>query len=128
MLTVHSNNFHKILEAKRNELLFGTSDRDEIRIEKAADEFDRLQQHLNHEVAIRNLDRESRLLRSVEEALERIKNGTFGLCLRCDEEIPKNRLNAVPWASHCIHCQEELDRRRAAGKPVDGNDSLQSAA
>jgi DnaK suppressor protein len=67
-------------------------------------------------------------LRTVEEALDRIKNGTFGLCLRCDAEIPEKRLNAVPWAPHCIRCQEELDCRRAAGELEDDNDLLQSAA
>jgi DnaK suppressor protein len=128
MLTVSSNKFQKTLEAKRNELLLGTSDRDEIRIENAADELDRLQQHINREVAIRNLDRESKLLRSLEEALDRIKNGTFGLCLRCDEEIPEKRLNAVPWAPHCVTCQEELDRRRAVDEFENDNDLLKSAA
>jgi DnaK suppressor protein len=126
--TVSSNNFYKILTTKRNELSLGTSDRDEIRIENAADEIDRLQQHINREFAIRNLDRESKLLRSVEEALARIKNGTFGLCLRCEEEISEKRLRAVPWASHYIRCQEELDCRRAAGERENDNDLLQSAA
>jgi DnaK suppressor protein len=128
VFTVSSNNFQKALEAKRNELLLGTSDRDEIRIENAADAFDRLQQQVNREVAIRNLDRESRLLRSVEKALARIATGAFGVCLRCDEPIPEKRLRAVPWASHCIRCQEELDRRRAVGELEDDNGVFQSAA
>jgi DnaK suppressor protein len=128
VLTVSSNTFQKVLEAKRNELLLGTSDRDEIRIENAAEDFDRIQQRMNREVAIRNLDRESRLLKSVEEALARIETGDFGVCLRCDETIPKKRLKAVPWASHCLSCQEKLDRRRAMGELEDDSDLLQSAA
>jgi DnaK suppressor protein len=117
-----------VLEAKRNELLLGTSNRDEIRIENAAEDFDRIQQRMNREVAIRNLDRESRLLKSVEEALARIATGDFGVCLRCDEAIPEKRLKAVPWASHCLSCQEKLDRRRAMGELEDDSDLLQSAA
>jgi RNA polymerase-binding transcription factor len=128
MLTVSSNTFQKVLEAKRNELLLGTSDRDEIRIENAAEDFDRIQQRMNREVAIRNFDRESRLLKSVEEALARIETGDFGVCLRCDETIPEKRLKAVPWASHCLSCQEKLDRRRAMGELEDDSDLLQSAA
>jgi serine/threonine protein kinase len=52
-----------VLEAKRRELLSGSSAREEILIEPAADEFDRLQHQLNREVAIRKLDRESALLK-----------------------------------------------------------------
>ena len=109
------NDVLKVLEAKRNELLNAVSDRDEIRIENAAEEFDRLQQQLNREVAIRNLDRESRLLKDVQAALGRVQEGTFGLCLRCEEDIPEKRLKALPWAAYCVACQEVVDRLRAGG-------------
>ena len=110
-MSTDSNVFQRILEAKRAELSAGTANRDEIRIENAAEDFDRIQQRMNREVAIRNLDRESRLLKSVEDALDRIVSGAFGVCLGCEEEIPEKRLRAVPWASHCLTCQEKLDRR-----------------
>ena len=109
------NDVLKVLEAKRNELLNAVSDRDEIRIENAAEEFDRLQQQLNREVAIRNLDRESRLLKDVQAALGRVQEGTFGVCLRCEEDIPEKRLKALPWAAYCVACQEVVDRLRAGG-------------
>lgn len=113
------NSFRRILEAKRNELHAGGSDREEILIHNEAEEFDRLQQQLNREVAIRNLDRESKQLKEVRAALSRIDENTFGICLRCEEDIPEKRLKAVPWAAYCIACQEKLDRQRAAGEPVD---------
>jgi DnaK suppressor protein len=122
------NAFQRILEAKHAELSAGTANRDEIRIENAAEDFDRIQQRINREVAIRNLDRESRLLKSVEEALDRIETGTFGVCLGCEEEIPEKRLRAVPWASHCLSCQEKLDRRRAMGEFGDDSEILKPAA
>jgi DnaK suppressor protein len=109
------NDVRRVLEAKRNELLNAVSDRDEIRIENAAEEFDRLQQQLNREVAIRNLDRESRLLKDVQAALGRLEEGTFGLCLHCEDEIPEKRLKALPWAAYCMPCQELVDRLRAGG-------------
>jgi RNA polymerase-binding transcription factor DksA len=56
--------------------LLGSSNR-EIRIENAAENFDRLQQRMNREVAIRNLDRELKLLKGVEEALSRIESGAL---------------------------------------------------
>jgi DnaK suppressor protein len=117
----------RVLEAKRKELLAGSSDREEILIENAAEEFDRLQQQLNREVAIRNLDRESRLLKEVQKALNRADDGTLGVCLRCDEEIPEKRLKAVPWAAYCIGCQETVDRLHAAGETTD-DESLEAAA
>lgn len=113
------NSFRRILEAKRNELHVGGSDREEILIHNEAEEFDRLQQQLNREVAIRNLDRESKLLKEVRAALARIDENTFGICLRCEEDIPEKRLKAVPWAAYCIACQEKLEQQRAAGEPVD---------
>ncbi len=109
----------KILESKRRELLTGTSDREEILIENAAEDFDRLQQQMNREVAIRNLDRESKLLKEVHAALKRVDEGTYGTCLRCEEEIPERRMKAVPWAAYCVPCQETIERQRAAGEEVE---------
>jgi DnaK suppressor protein len=114
-----SNSFRKMLETKRDELLSKTSDREEIRIEHAAEDFDRLQQQLNREVAIRNLDRESALLKHVHSALARLDDETFGVCLRCDEPIPEKRLKAVPWAAYCVPCQEIVDRQSANGADAD---------
>ncbi|MBV8811144.1 MAG: TraR/DksA family transcriptional regulator [Acidobacteriaceae bacterium] len=124
-------NLHTIrlaLEAKRKELLSGGSDRNEILIETAADEFDRMQQQLNREVALSNLVRESRLLRDVEAASARLANGTFGTCLQCDEEIPEKRLKAIPWAAHCVACQERIDRQRSTGEVGEAKHAGEIAA
>jgi RNA polymerase-binding transcription factor len=118
------NEFTNLLEAKRKELLSKTSDREEILIQNAAEEFDRLQQQLNREVAIRNLDRESTLLKQVQAALKRIGDESFGICLRCDEEIPEKRLKAVPWAAYCVPCQEIVDRQRASGVLAEDGDDI----
>ena len=50
------------------------------------------------------------LLTQVSEALERIKNDSYGICLACDQEVQSKRLEAVPWARHCIECQEKQDQ------------------
>jgi DnaK suppressor protein len=126
---VNQNDVRQTLEAKRKELLSGTSDREEILIESAADEFDRLQQQqLNREVAIHNLDRESKLLKSVQAALVRMGDDTFGLCLRCDEAIPEKRLKAIPWAAYCVSCQETIDRQRSRGEVERGRSTNEMAA
>ena len=57
-------------------------------------------------------DRASQHLELVEAALERIADGSFGACLRCGGPIAPDRLEALPWASHCIDCQRLVDRGR----------------
>jgi DnaK suppressor protein len=109
-------NYKRVLEAKRKELLPTSADREEIQIEKAADEFDQLQLAMNRELAIATLDREASLLRSVEAALARIEHGDYGTCLLCEEDIPEKRLKALAWAAYCVPCQEMLEQQKADGQ------------
>ena len=50
------------------------------------------------------------LLQLVDEALSRVEEGTFGVCVSCDNEIQQKRLEAVPWTRHCINCQERQEQ------------------
>jgi DnaK suppressor protein len=110
---VNVSEFRRLLEAKYDELSSIASNRDEIIIEAAADEMDRLQQQLGRDMAIRNLDRTSTLLKSIRAALDRIEDEIYGVCLRCEEPIAEKRLKAIPWASYCVGCQETIDRHHA---------------
>src|SRR5690348_989388 len=103
------------MEAKYKELSFSACNRDEIVVETTADEIDRLQQQLSSDIAVRKLDRTSALLKNIRAALDRIEDEIHGVCLRCEERIPEKRLKALPWASHCVDCQEALDRQDAEG-------------
>jgi len=47
-------------------------------------------------------------LRLVEEALDRVQSGDFGVCLACERPIPSKRLQALPWARYCVPCQETV--------------------
>lgn len=58
--------------------------------------------------SLSNTDREA--LQQVDEALQRISSGGFGVCVECGQELNKKRLEAVPWASHCIACQEKIEK------------------
>lgn len=107
------NRFRQTLEAKQGELAGILRRRDEIAIEKSADAIDEVQRAAERELAIRNLDRESHLLRNVRAALRRIDQGSYGICGHCEEEISPRRLMAVPWAPFCIRCQEAADRSEA---------------
>ena len=112
MTQTELDKFKKILQNKRDELERVVRNRDGIAIEKSADALDEVQYAAERELAIRNLDRESNLLRNVRSALRRIDEGSFGICIHCEEEISPKRLAAVPWAPYCIQCQEQADRRR----------------
>ena len=102
--------YRKILEAKKAELSGGLRNREEIVIEKTPDALDEVQLAGERELAIRNLDRETNLLRQVRLALARMNDGTYGTCLHCEDEIKAKRLDALPWAAYCITCQEAADR------------------
>ena len=102
--------YKSILEAKRAELSMGLRNRQDIAIEKTPDALDEVQLAGERELAIRNLDRESNLLRNVRGALTRVADGSYGICLHCEEDIKPKRLDAVPWTKYCIRCQEASDR------------------
>lgn len=48
----------------------------------------------------------------VEAALARLDEGTFGTCIECGRPIAPERLEALPWAAHCIDCKTRIDRAR----------------
>ena len=110
MTKTELNKYKALLEAKQAELAGGLRNREGIAIEKTADALDEVQLAGERELAIRTLDRESILLRSVRAALARLAEGSYGTCLHCEEDISPKRLNAVPWTAYCITCQEAADR------------------
>jgi len=118
--------FKNVLETKKSELSGSLRNRDEIVIEKAPDALDEVQLAGERELAIRNLDRDSNMLRQIRRALGRIADGSYGVCLHCDEDISPKRIAAVPWAAYCIKCQEQVDRHEI--EVDDSADLFASAA
>lgn len=51
-----------------------------------------------------------KILQLVNEALYRLKEGAFGICVECGNQVQEKRIDAVPWARHCIECQEKQDK------------------
>jgi DnaK suppressor protein len=119
--------YKDILETRQAELVEVLRNRDAITIEKSPDALDEVQNAAERELAIRNLDRESNLLRNVRAALRRIDEGEFGTCVHCEEEISPKRINAVPWTPFCIACQEAADRAQEEGSE-DFDELLVNAA
>lgn len=67
-------------------------------------------------LSLSDLDR--RTLNMVMEALERIEDGTYGVCLLSGEEISIKRLDAVPWARYTVQAQESIERKEMAEAPL----------
>ena len=76
--------------------------------DRAALESDR-----NFELRIR--DRERKLINKIRQAIERINDGSFGLCENCEEEIGVERLRARPVTTLCIDCKTEQERQERIG-------------
>lgn len=66
-------------------------------------------------------DNVQRLLAQADHALEKLKAGTYGICERCGQEIDRARLEVLPWATLCHHCQEgeEARERHGTQRPVE---------
>jgi DnaK suppressor protein len=102
--------FKAILEAKQADASRTLRCREGIIVEKSADDLDEIERAVSRDIAIQNLDCESRMLRDIRNSLQRIDQDKFGSCLHCEQEISRRRLEAVPWAQLCLRCQEAADR------------------
>ena len=78
--------------------------------EGSEDIVDRANSSYNREFMFALSDTERQILLEIEDALERLDDGTYGACLNCKDDIPKARLRAVPWARYCVDCQEQVER------------------
>lgn len=75
------------------------------------DETDLAASEINQNLIFRLRDRERQLLAKIDEALERIEDGTFGTCAECEEPIEARRLEARPVSTLCIACKERQEHR-----------------
>jgi DnaK suppressor protein len=57
-------------------------------------------------------DRDKEKLEEIEDALDRIDDGTYGVCEKCGAKIPKERLKIMPFALFCVSCKSELEKAK----------------
>jgi len=103
--------FKKAMEDKRRELLGKIhSHSSQIKIaESEHDPIDQVQSmHIREENAT-HLGRRSRILADIDLSLHAISDGSYGLCIDCEEPISLKRLESIPWASRCIRCQQTFE-------------------
>jgi len=118
--------YRSLLEEKRHELLEGfeaarsrTSDSDE----EDKDYIDYAVSSYTKEFLFSLSDMERQQLVRVEAALKAIDDGSYGACDECGEDIEIKRLQAVPWATFCLSCQELADRGLLRPRSSGGDDS-----
>ena len=105
--------YRKKLQAKREELVQNIARTEEEG--RTADEdttvdlADKAANSYTKEFLFGQTNAERSLLALIDGALKRIKDGSFGQCANCEDEMQQKRLDAVPWAAYCIECQEKKE-------------------
>lgn len=97
-------------DALRKALAGDLSQLRELNAKTSGDLIDAALDSVQDEISSQLAEVESRELARIENALERMRSGHFGQCEGCGCAIPMARLNALPYATHCIKCQRELER------------------
>ena len=105
--------FKTSLQARHRELQLSVAQAQKIlhiaQHDPGKDEGDRASASVAREIDLEKKSRDRALLASVDAALKRINEGTFGHCLNCGQEINTKRLEALPWVRYCITCQELIE-------------------
>jgi DnaK suppressor protein len=101
-----------LLLEKRNEILHSVTSMENETLRKARTDLSSMPIHMadmgsdNFELenTLGLMDSERKILREIEDALDRIEKGTYGICEAGGESISKARLTAIPWARYCVPC------------------------
>jgi len=64
----------------------------------------------NQEVLMNLSEAQRAQVRDIDAALERMEQGVYGLCLRCEEEIPSRRMEVRPFSRYCVDCKSEVEK------------------
>ena len=110
--------FRNLLQERINELLGEADKTRNVMTGSGASAFpdptDRAALEANRNFMLRIRDREHKLIKKVKKALERIENGTFGICETCGEDISIKRLKARPVTTQCIDCKTKEEAQEKA--------------
>tara|TARA_B100001971_G_scaffold215195_1_gene260227 strand:- start:52140 stop:52514 length:375 start_codon:yes stop_codon:yes gene_type:complete len=103
----------KLLDARNKILNSGVLSNYEdlhIKADDLADEADLASNTINQQISFSIRDREMNKLRRIDAALERIEDGSYGICIESGEEIEPKRLETQPWTEFCLEVAEEHER------------------
>ena len=84
--------------------------------EEGMDTYDLASEERDREISFILTDRERDKLNAIQEALERMDEGTYGICEGCESEIAEGRLEALPFTRLCVNCQAEREKEAKAAR------------
>ena len=113
MKTKEVEEFRKTLTKERNSVIQKAnrtlSEESTLDLAEMPDEIDQASAEYNQSFVFRLRDREKYYLSKIDKALQKIKDGTFGVCEECEEPINLKRLQVRPVTTLCIRCKEEQE-------------------
>mgnify|MGYP001589613259 FL=1 len=118
---------HQMLMGKRQEIIreiegnLGQSltEDQQRRLESARDVGDQALMDLDRELGISLMEMRNRRRQAIDESLNRLRDGTYGMCAECGVEISEKRLAAVPFAKLCVECQSKAELLEKIEKEED---------
>jgi len=116
--------FKSVLLAKRNTILGDVTSMESEALRRDRSDLSNIPIHMadigtdNYEIenTLGLMDSERKILAEIDDALRRIEDGTYGICEGSGEPIPKERLEAIPWARYCVACAGLLEKGFASGE------------
>ncbi|QPM69419.1 TraR/DksA family transcriptional regulator [Atribacter laminatus] len=78
---------------------------------ESLDEGDFSQATVDREMELLSRDALLQISKLVESALKKVESGTYGICERCQQEIPEGRLKALPYTPYCVSCQSIIEKK-----------------
>lgn len=109
----------KVLKEMNEDLRQGR----EGRKEEGMDAYDLASEERDREISFILTDREREKVQAIQEALDRIKDGSYGVCESCESDIAPGRLEALPFTRMCVNCQAELEREARSMRRYDDDRS-----
>ena len=87
--------------------------------DEGMDTYDLASEERDREISFILTDREREKVQAIQEALERVDDGTYGMCDSCESEIAEARLAALPFTRLCVNCQAEREKEAKASRRFD---------
>ncbi len=108
-----TRDYQELLTNKLQDIKSSRVPPDDMAIERHAEMIEDIQRTGDRELALATRSHAWKLFRAVSAALGRIADKTYGICTACEEPINERRLAALPWAEHCIVCQQREETEPA---------------